>query len=311
MKVIAYDPYLSADRAIRLGVEKVELDELWRRADIITLHTPLTESTRDIINAKTLGLMKKVVRVVNCARGELIDEALCATRSSPAMSPVQRSTFSAKSRRRRAACSACRMPSVRLISAPRPWRCKIVALQVAEQMADYLLRGAISNAVNFPRSTPKKRRKAQAFHRACREARVFRGPADRNRRPARPDRLPAASRRPIQRRLLAAIAGLLRPTLQIDRCRVRSDLRQNRGIVVEEAKRAAKAITGPDYVDESSPIAVAPRLRHVFAGTDGHASSTLRASRSTRVRPSTIYIANSTKPALSAISPGRSAMSVH
>src|SRR5580700_2345819 len=78
MKVIAYDPYLSADRAVRLGVEKVELDELWRRADIITLHTPLTDSTRSIINAKTLGLMKKGIRLVNCARGELVDEmALC------------------------------------------------------------------------------------------------------------------------------------------------------------------------------------------------------------------------------------------
>src|SRR6204780_148376 len=78
MKVIAYDPYLSADRAMRLGVEKVELDELWRRADIITLHTPLTDKTRNIINAETLALAKKGVRLINCARGELVDEAaLC------------------------------------------------------------------------------------------------------------------------------------------------------------------------------------------------------------------------------------------
>ena len=59
MKVIAYDPYLSAERALNLGVEKVELDELWRRADFITLHTPLTERTRDIINAQTLALTRK------------------------------------------------------------------------------------------------------------------------------------------------------------------------------------------------------------------------------------------------------------
>ena len=60
MKVIAYDPYLSAERAMQLGVEKVELDELWRRADVVTLHTPLTDNTRNIINAKTVALMKKV-----------------------------------------------------------------------------------------------------------------------------------------------------------------------------------------------------------------------------------------------------------
>ena len=56
MKVIAYDPFLSAERALDLGVEKVELDELWRRADFITLHTPLTDKTRNIINAETLKL---------------------------------------------------------------------------------------------------------------------------------------------------------------------------------------------------------------------------------------------------------------
>ena len=75
MKVIAYDPFLSAERALDLGVEKVELDELWRRADFITLHTPLTDRTRNIINADTLKLTRKGVRLINCARGELVDEA--------------------------------------------------------------------------------------------------------------------------------------------------------------------------------------------------------------------------------------------
>src|ERR1700747_2604948 len=79
MKVIAYDPFLSAERAVDLGVEKVELDELWRRADFITLHTPLTERTREIINAETLAQMKRGVRLINCARGELVDEAALAT----------------------------------------------------------------------------------------------------------------------------------------------------------------------------------------------------------------------------------------
>src|SRR6201997_2004517 len=78
MKVIAYDPFLSAERALDLGVEKIELEELWQRADFISLHTPLTDKTRDIINAETLKLVKKGMRLINCARGELVDDmALC------------------------------------------------------------------------------------------------------------------------------------------------------------------------------------------------------------------------------------------
>ena len=75
MKVIAYDPYLSAERALGLGVGKVELEQLLRRADFITLHTPLTDKTRNIISRESLALTKKGVRLINCARGELVDEA--------------------------------------------------------------------------------------------------------------------------------------------------------------------------------------------------------------------------------------------
>src|SRR5262249_2498002 len=72
MKVLAYDPFLSPERARDLGVEKVELEELFKRADFITLHTPLTEKTRNIIDAKALAAMKKGVRLVNGARGGLV-----------------------------------------------------------------------------------------------------------------------------------------------------------------------------------------------------------------------------------------------
>src|ERR671913_998793 len=74
MKVIAYDPYLSPERALELGVEKVELDELLRRADVITLHTPLTEKTKNILSAESIARTKKGVRIINCARGGLVEE---------------------------------------------------------------------------------------------------------------------------------------------------------------------------------------------------------------------------------------------
>ena len=75
MKVIAYDPFLTEERAMDLGVEKISLDELFRRSDFITLHTPLTEKTRNIINADSIASMKRGVRIINCARGGLIVEA--------------------------------------------------------------------------------------------------------------------------------------------------------------------------------------------------------------------------------------------
>src|SRR5207253_6542102 len=75
MKVVAFDPFLSPERAVELGVEKVELDELLKRADFITLHTPLTDQTRNILSRENLAKTKKGVFIINCARGGLIDEA--------------------------------------------------------------------------------------------------------------------------------------------------------------------------------------------------------------------------------------------
>src|SRR5579859_1926423 len=75
MKVIAYDPFLSPERAVKLGVEKVELDELLARADAISLHTPLTDKTRNILSAEALAKTKRGVIIVNAARGGLVDES--------------------------------------------------------------------------------------------------------------------------------------------------------------------------------------------------------------------------------------------
>src|SRR3984957_16922941 len=75
MRVFAFYPFLSAERAQELSVEKVELDDLLARADFITLHTPLTAQTRNILSAENLAKTKPGVRIINCARGGLVDEA--------------------------------------------------------------------------------------------------------------------------------------------------------------------------------------------------------------------------------------------
>ncbi len=151
MKVIAYDPYLSAERALDLGVEKVELEELWRRADFITLHTPLTDRTRNIINDETLKLTKKGLRLINCARGELVDEAaLVAALKSGHVAGAAIDVFAEEPATHSPLFGLPNVVCTPHLGASTVEAQENVALQVAEQMADYLLRGAISNAVNFP-----------------------------------------------------------------------------------------------------------------------------------------------------------------
>ena len=147
MKVIAFDPFLSEERAVDLGVEKVELEQLFRRADIITLHTPLTDQTRNIIDASALDQMKDGVRIVNCARGGLVDEAaLDAGRVAGAALDV----FVEEPARENALFGMANVVCTPHLGASTSEAQENVALQVAEQMSDYLLTGAVTNALNMP-----------------------------------------------------------------------------------------------------------------------------------------------------------------
>jgi D-3-phosphoglycerate dehydrogenase len=156
MKVIAYDPFLSPERALELGVEKVDLGELIKRADFVTLHTPLTDKTKNIIDASALATMKKGVRIVNRARGGLVDEQALRTALDPATLPGPLSTCSPRSRRPRTRCSATPTWCARRISVPPPARRENVALQVAEQMSDYLLRGRDLECRQLPSITAEE-----------------------------------------------------------------------------------------------------------------------------------------------------------
>src|SRR5438477_8715623 len=154
MKVIAYDPFLSPERAADLGVEKVDLEELLRRADFMTLHAPLTEKTKNILDAKALARTRKGVRIINCARGGLVDEA--ALRAALDSGHVAGAAFDVFTTEPAAENPLFGHPNVICtphLGASTNEAQENVALQVAEQMSDYLLRGAISNAINFPSIT--------------------------------------------------------------------------------------------------------------------------------------------------------------
>jgi D-3-phosphoglycerate dehydrogenase len=151
MKVIAYDPFLSPDRAVELGVEKVELDDLLLRADFITLHTPQTDQTRNILSRDNLARTKKGVRIVNCARGGLIDEAaLKEGLESGHIAGAALDVFAQEPAKENALFGTPGLICTPHLGASTTEAQVNVAIQVAEQMSDFLLLGGITNAVNVP-----------------------------------------------------------------------------------------------------------------------------------------------------------------
>jgi D-3-phosphoglycerate dehydrogenase len=151
MKVVAYDPFLSAERAKDLTIEKVDLDTLFARADFITLHTPLTEATKNVIDAKAIAKMKKGVRIINCARGGLlVEEDLKAAIDSGHVAGAALDVFKIEPAKENALFGNEKLVCTPHLGASTSEAQENVALQVAEQMADYLLTGAVINALNMP-----------------------------------------------------------------------------------------------------------------------------------------------------------------
>ena len=151
MRVAAYDPYLSVERARSLGVEKVELDALLAKADFITLHTPLTHATRNVLDAAALAKTKKGVRIVNCARGGLIVESdLMAALASGHVAGAALDVFIEEPATSNPLFGRDDVVATPHLGASTTEAQEKVALQVAEQMSDFLLTGAVSNAVNAP-----------------------------------------------------------------------------------------------------------------------------------------------------------------
>ena len=157
MKVIAFDPFLSEERAEKLGVTKVELDELLGRADFITFHVPLTDKTRNILSRENIAKLKPGVRIVNCARGGLVDEEALAEALKDGH--VAGAAFDVFAVEPATDSPLFNLPNVVVtphLGAATTEAQENVALQVAEQMSDYLLTGAVTNALNMPSVTAEE-----------------------------------------------------------------------------------------------------------------------------------------------------------
>jgi D-3-phosphoglycerate dehydrogenase len=299
MRVIAYDPFLSPERAQELGVEKVELDDLLARADIITLHTPMTAQTKNILSAENLAKTKKGVRIVNCARGGLVDEA--ALRKLIDEGHVAGAAFDVFTEEPATANPLFGSPKVVCtphLGASTSEAQENVALQVAEQMSDYLTRGAISNAVNFPSITAEEAPRLKPFISLAEKLGSFAGQiTESGLKKVTITYQGDVAKQKIKALTSAAIAGLLRPMLADVNVVSAPVVAKERGVVIEETTREGHS----DYESTITLTVVTENMTRSVTGTvfaDG--KPRIVEIKGIKIdadfAPSMIYVTNEDKP---------------
>jgi D-3-phosphoglycerate dehydrogenase len=229
-----------------LGVEKVELDDLLRRADFITLHTPLTDKTRYIIDAAALAKAKKGVRIVNCARGGLVDErALAEALKSGHVAGAAFDVFEVEPAKESALFGLPNVICTPHLGAATSEAQENVALQVAEQMADYLLKGAISNAVNFPNIPAEEAPRLRPWVKLAEQLGLFAGQLTESSiklvRLEYSGEVADLNTKPLT---AAALAGVLRPLLSNVNMVSAAATARDRGMGIEETTRGQQGAFG-------------------------------------------------------------------
>ncbi len=300
MRVIAFDPFLTPERAVDIGVEKVELEDLLARADFITLHTPMTAQTKNILSAENLAKTKKGVRIVNCARGGLVDEAaLRAALDSGHVAGAAFDVFTVEPATENPLFGHPNVVCTPHLGAATTEAQENVALQVAEQMSDYLMRGAISNAVNFPSITAEEAPKLKPFIALAEKLGSFAGQlTESGIKEVRISYEGSVAELKIKALTAAAVAGLLRPLLQDVNVVSAPIVAKERGIVIEEITRAAG---DSDYESLITLTVVTEKQERSVAGTVFHdGKPRIVAIKGIKVdaefAPSMIYVTNEDKP---------------
>ena len=219
MKVVAYDPYLSEKKALDLGVEKTDLDTLLARADFVTVHTPLTDATRNILSREAIAKTRKGVRIINCARGGLVDEAALADAlRSGHVAGAALDVFEVEPATDSPLFGLDNVVCTPHLGAATAEAQENVALQIAEQMSDFLLTGAVSNAINMASVTAEEAPRLRPYLELCRLLGAFAGQLTHSQEGVirrvsveYEGQVATLNTRPLT---AAALAGLLQPTME-------------------------------------------------------------------------------------------------
>jgi D-3-phosphoglycerate dehydrogenase len=299
MRVIAYDPFLSNERAVELGVEKVELDDLFRRADFITLHVPLIEKTRNIIDISAILKMKKGVRIINCARGGLIVEAdLKAALDSGHVAGAALDVFETEPATAHPLFGHPKVVCTPHLGASTTEAQENVALQVAEQMSDYLMKGAVTNALNMPSITAEEAPRLTPFVKLAELLGSFAGQlTETGLKSIRIEYEGEVAGMNIRALSAAAITGVLKPLLQSVNMVSAPVMAKERGIAVAEVRNNASA----NFESLIRLTLTTDRQERSIAGTvfaDGHPRivEIKGIKMDAEFAPSMIYVTNEDKP---------------
>jgi D-3-phosphoglycerate dehydrogenase len=265
MKAIAYDPFLAPERARDLGVEKVPLEALLARADFITLHTPLTEATKNLIDAAAIARMKPGVRLVNCARGGLVVEAdLAAALDSGHVAGAAIDVFVEEPAIENPLFGRDNVVATPHLGAATSEAQENVALQIAEQMADFLLTGAVSNAVNMPSLTAEEAKRLNPYMQLAEQLGSFAGQlTETGIRSVAVEYEGAIAELNVKPLTAIALTGLLSPQLAAVNMVNAPFVCRERDIRVSETRRAEPV----DYQTLIRVIVETERRRREVAGT--------------------------------------------
>jgi D-3-phosphoglycerate dehydrogenase / 2-oxoglutarate reductase len=265
LKVLAYDPFLSPERARALGVEKGTLEALFAGADFITLHTPLTEATRNLIDRRALATMKPGVRLINCARGGLVvEEDLAEALDSGHVAGAAIDVFAEEPAFESPLFGRDNVVATPHLGASTTEAQQNVALEIAEQMADFLLTGAVSNAVNMPSLSAEEARRLSPYMQLAEQLGSFAGQlTETGIRAVAVEYEGAIAELNVKPLTAIALTGLLAPQLAAVNMVNAPLVCRERDIRVSETRRAEPV----DYQTLIRVIVTTERRRREVAGT--------------------------------------------
>ena len=299
MKVIAFDPFLTPERAVTLGVEKVELDELFARADFITIHTPLIEATRNIISAEAIARMKTGVRIINCARGGLVDEkALYEALKAGKVAGAALDVFLEEPAEHNPLFELPNVICTPHLGASTTEAQENVALQVAEQISAYLNTGEIANALNFPSITAEEAPRLTPYIRLAETLGSFAGQlTETGIKGIKLEFEGAVALLNTKPMIAAAINGVLKPSLGDINMVSAPQIAKDRGITVEVTNRdqqgAYESYIRLTVITERQERGVAGT---VFANGKPRVIQVKGINMEAELTPSMLYVTNEDKP---------------